>query len=200
MDRAEIQFLRIDFTQEKEKRILESAIKHFIRYGYRKTSIDEIVKDARVGKGMVYQYFNSKEDLFKKVAEIEHEIMFNELEKAIASEQNAEKRLVLYVVKKIQYTQDFFLERGSDPRILKELKGSYERMVPDYLREVAIIAEIIEIGIDNHVFKIDAVQQTAPLISTIIRQFEIRWNELQQKEAETEVAALFSILFKGLRS
>jgi AcrR family transcriptional regulator len=186
--------------QEKEKRILESAIKHFIRYGYRKTSIDEIVKDARVGKGMVYHYFTNKEDLFKKVAEIEHEIMFNELEKAVASEQNAEKRLVLYVFKKIQYTRDFFLERGSDPGILKELKDSYERMVPDYLREVAIIAEIIEIGIDNHVFKIDAVQQTASLISTIIRQFEIRWNELQQKEAETEVAALFDIIFKGLRA
>ncbi len=185
---------------EKEKRILESATNHFTRYGYRRTSIDEIIKEAKVGKGMVYNYFTNKEELFKKVAEIEHEIMFNQLKKQIAPESDPEKRLILYVCKKIKYTRDLFLARGSDPGILKELTDSYDQMVPDNRSEVAIIAEILETGIQNHAFEIDDIKQTACLISTILRQFKIRWNDQKKKEAETEVATLFEVIFKGIRN
>lgn len=185
---------------KKEKRILESATNHFTRYGYRRTSIDEIIKEAKVGKGMVYNYFTNKEELFKKVAEIEHEIMFNQLKKQIAPESDPEKRLILYVCKKIKYTRDFFLARGSDPGILKELKDSYDQMVPDNRSEVAIIAEILETGIQSRAFEIDDIKQTACLISTILRQFELRWNDMKKKEAETEVATLFEVIFKGIRN
>ena len=46
------------------ERILESAARVFGRHGYAKTSIDSVAAQAGVGKGTVYLYCKSKQDLF----------------------------------------------------------------------------------------------------------------------------------------
>ncbi len=47
----------------KRRRILEAATKLFIRHGYRKTSIEDVAKNASMAKGTVYLYFKTKADL-----------------------------------------------------------------------------------------------------------------------------------------
>ena len=53
--------------QEKRSRIIEAAASVFARKGYTGTLMADIAVDAGVGKGTVYQYFHSKEDLFFEV-------------------------------------------------------------------------------------------------------------------------------------
>src|SRR5690349_14979899 len=50
--------------QAKKDCILQAATKAFARFGFRKTSVDDIAKDAGVAKGTVYLACESKEDLF----------------------------------------------------------------------------------------------------------------------------------------
>ena len=47
--------------------ILRVANQLFSRFGFHKTSMDEIAKVARKAKGSLYYHFTSKEDLFKEV-------------------------------------------------------------------------------------------------------------------------------------
>ena len=49
----------------KQEIILKSGIGMFIEKGFAKTKVSDIAKDAGIGKGTVYEYFNSKDDLFK---------------------------------------------------------------------------------------------------------------------------------------
>ena len=51
----------------KKECILVEAAKAFARFGFRKASIDEIAKEAGVGKGTVYLAAESKEDLYYQV-------------------------------------------------------------------------------------------------------------------------------------
>jgi AcrR family transcriptional regulator len=53
---------------ETRRAILEAARKRFLHYGYKKTTIDEIAADAGVGKGTVYLYFGSKDDVLTTIA------------------------------------------------------------------------------------------------------------------------------------
>lgn len=48
---------------DKRQRILTAAIAHFARTGLAQARIADIATDAEVGKGTVYEYFRSKEDL-----------------------------------------------------------------------------------------------------------------------------------------
>ena len=55
-------------TEVKEK-IVQAAITTFSKYGYDKTRMDDIAKSAKLGKGTLYLYFKSKEELFYDISE-----------------------------------------------------------------------------------------------------------------------------------
>ncbi|MGD9302047.1 MAG: TetR/AcrR family transcriptional regulator [Desulfobacterales bacterium] len=48
----------------KKNRIIEAAARLFSRKGYAGASVSDIALNAAIGKGTVYEYFDSKEDLF----------------------------------------------------------------------------------------------------------------------------------------
>ena len=47
----------------KRRRILQAATEQIVRFGYRKTSVDDVARAAGVAKGTVYLYFKNKADL-----------------------------------------------------------------------------------------------------------------------------------------
>jgi len=55
-----------DFTgyELTHKNIVDSGIKHFLKYGYERSNLRKICKDAGVTTGAFYRHFQDKEDLF----------------------------------------------------------------------------------------------------------------------------------------
>lgn len=60
---------REDYRKEKKLRILEAAARVFARRGFFGTVVADIATEAGIGKGTIYEYFDSKEDLFFAVFE-----------------------------------------------------------------------------------------------------------------------------------
>ncbi len=56
-------------TSDKERRILDAAGSLFLRYGVKRTSIDDVAREAGIAKGTIYLYYASKERLFAAVAQ-----------------------------------------------------------------------------------------------------------------------------------
>ncbi|MFO7890203.1 MAG: TetR/AcrR family transcriptional regulator [bacterium] len=50
---------------KKKQQILEAAIEVFARKGFKETKISSIAENASIGKGTVYEYFKSKDELFQ---------------------------------------------------------------------------------------------------------------------------------------
>ncbi len=63
--RSEEQYKEIRI--EKVELIKETALELFAEGGYSTTSISNIAKKARISKGLMYNYFDSKEDLLKQI-------------------------------------------------------------------------------------------------------------------------------------
>jgi AcrR family transcriptional regulator len=59
------------FTEEERLRIRDSLIvagrKCFLKYGMKKTTVDDLVRLAGVARGSFYQFFNSKEALYLEI-------------------------------------------------------------------------------------------------------------------------------------
>jgi AcrR family transcriptional regulator len=51
---------------ERRRRVLDAALETFWRYGYRKTSMDEVARAADISRQGLYFYFGSKDDLFRE--------------------------------------------------------------------------------------------------------------------------------------
>ncbi len=63
---------------EKQERIINAALKEFAQKGYEKASTNEIVKEARISKGLLFHYFKTKKDLFLFLYDFCIEILLNE--------------------------------------------------------------------------------------------------------------------------
>lgn len=58
-----------NLNEEKQNRILAAALEEFAIAGYEKTSLDAIIHRAGISKGGLYEYIESKEDLFQYTLE-----------------------------------------------------------------------------------------------------------------------------------
>ena len=54
---------------EKQQRILKAALREFTEHSFAQASTNRIVKDAGIGKGMLFYYFKSKKDLYYYLAD-----------------------------------------------------------------------------------------------------------------------------------
>lgn len=52
--------------EEKKEKILVAAITLFAQKGFEKTTINDISKEAGIGKGTVYEYFQNKEEMINE--------------------------------------------------------------------------------------------------------------------------------------
>jgi AcrR family transcriptional regulator len=55
---------RSDVSEDRRAQIIEAALGSFLRQGYNKTTMDDIVTASGLSKGTLYWYFDSKDDLF----------------------------------------------------------------------------------------------------------------------------------------
>ena len=87
---------------DKRAIILAAARESFERFGYRRTVIDNVVREAGVAKGTFYLYFESKEELFLEVVKAMRAEIMQEYYERVAKETSA--------LGKIEATLRFSLE------------------------------------------------------------------------------------------
>jgi AcrR family transcriptional regulator len=56
-----------EMREEKKMLIMDTALEHFANSGYYSTTINHIAKHAGISKGLMYNYFESKEALLKAI-------------------------------------------------------------------------------------------------------------------------------------
>lgn len=56
-------------ADERRESILNCAKKLFSKNGYYQTHISDIIQEAKIARGTVYQYFNNKDDIFITLAD-----------------------------------------------------------------------------------------------------------------------------------
>src|SRR5260370_14749076 len=80
--------------REKKECILGAAVRAFARFGFKKTSVDQIAREAGVAKGTVYLAADTKEDLFYQAVHREVRAYTAELSKLIDPRVPADELLV----------------------------------------------------------------------------------------------------------
>lgn len=101
----------------KAETILDAAERLFVRYGYRKSSMDDVAREAGTAKGTVYLHYAGKEALFRALLERIGSTVLQTSNAAAAAEQPLAERL--FGVLNAFY--GYFYERFSESGHLQEL-------------------------------------------------------------------------------
>jgi AcrR family transcriptional regulator len=113
---------------DKRQRILEAARKRFRYYGVRKTTMQEVARDASVAVGTLYLYFKDKDDLL--VAGTEEYVTRHrqQAEAILASDASAADKLRRSVVDRFRASQ---ATRAGGHRHAAELLREVLRVRPE---------------------------------------------------------------------
>src|SRR6266705_922782 len=75
-----------DERKLREERILDAATTLLVRWGYRKTTIDDVAREAGGGKGTIYLHWKDKNDLFRAAIWRERQRYSEERQRRIAAD------------------------------------------------------------------------------------------------------------------
>ena len=190
----------IERQKDVREIIIEVASRIFARFGFKKTTMDEIAHAVHKGKSSIYHYFESKIEVFKAVVEKESQFLKEELAAAIIQENTPQKELRAYVMTRMH--------------ILNQLANFYSALQDEYfvhysfiekLREkhfqdeINMVKRILEGGVAKGIFRIEDLELTAFAIITSLRGFEYLWaTEQNLAKTEKSIDRLLDILFNGI--
>ncbi len=192
---------------KKKKEILEAGIQVFIKKGFHSATMEDIATCAGIGKGTVYEYFKSKEDIIFHTADILYEETVNSFLSIYWNEK-------LTAVQKIKSFLKFQINQSNQCTgmipiyfdIMSHSHSSYKKTYRDKIqtmfKELAkLISDILGQGKKNGEFRKDLdLTISAKLIISLLDGIYIhqglQYNpkELKQANKELEVMILKYII------
>ncbi len=186
--------------EEYRKKIINAAGKVFSRYGFKRTSMDEIAREVNMGKSSIYYYFSGKEDIFKAVIMYEANLMRNELTKAIKSVESPVEKMERYINVRMStfeslsnYYNAIFDKDLDHFDFIEKIKARYD---PE---ELAILRLIIYDGYRKGVFRVEGSEYTAMAVQTALKGLEVPlfWKK-REVDVLHRVKAVLDVLFHGI--
>jgi len=135
---------------DKKEVILDVARNRFDRFGVKKTTVDEIAKDAGISKKTLYEYFKNKEDIFVSVfireALVNRELILNSV--AHIDDPLETIRQVLRAAVEHHIHEGFMVKVLQDENGLYApfLKDKYRRQVEEEI--LAIFSDLLKKGVE----------------------------------------------------
>ena len=187
--------------EEIRETILNVAREIFSRYGFHKTTMDDIARANGKGKSSIYYYYKNKEEIFKAVVEKEVLVLKSKVLVAISTQQDSRERLKAYVMERM-HGLDGLLNLYS---VLKtEFLSHYdftEQIRKKYdMEEITIIKGILDEGVTKDEFNIEDTYLTAIAIFTAMKGLEIPLFIIntEQNHLEVRLDKILDVLFNGI--
>ncbi|WP_310199007.1 TetR/AcrR family transcriptional regulator [Neobacillus niacini] len=185
---------------DRKKLIIEAAAKSFSLYGYKATTMDQVAKLANVGKGTIYTFFKTKEELFDEI--ITSLIVDIRLEVEAAMDDSASilenVHTVLVRVHEFRETHQLTIkliqeERDMGTQIVVEAMQRVEESIVQYMKV------IIQKAIDKGEIKACDPEVTAFVMLKMYFSLVVDWQRNHPPLDKEEISKLFELyLLKGL--
>ncbi len=181
--------------------IIEAARELFAKYGYKKTTMEDIAHALRKGKSSLYYYFKNKEEIFQAVIELEKDILFTELNKVVDSDLSPKEKFKEYVITRMKTIH--MLENYM--KVLKDdALGVYDFF--DKLRgkgedeEAALLTRMLEEGLKDDSFQVKNVNMAAVAIAIALKGLEGPLFQAMDNfdDFKVQIDNILTILFFGI--
>jgi AcrR family transcriptional regulator len=185
----------------KKECILLEAARAFARFGFKKASIDDIAKEAGVGKGTVYLAAESKEDLFYQVLHREMRAWQAECARSIDPRVPAD-----HLLEKLLGASTTYLDKH--PLVRDLLFGETARTLPnwrarfDELRATGRtnLSEVLRIGIRQGLFRDDLDVDGVALVLQDFHYSALHTYDANDADFSRRASIGIDLVLNGLRA
>jgi len=189
-----------DIKERREEQIYKAALKVFSKDGYYKADMDLIAQKAKIGKGTVYRYFESKKNLFISLVEWG----LNQLKDEILTSIEGIDDVIERINTALEVYFNFYKNHKGFYRILIYEKYNFmdeiaRKFKEKYFAHLHIIENVFQTGIEKGIFKNIDTRSTAIALIGMTDALLFKWLfENKSSCFDDELAALKEIFFKGI--
>ena len=189
---------------DKRTRIINAALTVFSRDGFQNAKIEDIARTADIGKGTLYEYFSSKDELFFEVFAAFKESVL--LKYWIVLDDGGDPLSRLKMIAKIcakicadEKTEMKFLAQFSIECLSREEGNKLSKLLNEYNEEIdALISGIIKEGIEKGVLKPLDVEILSKNFADTLFGMYMRYQLSGDKvNLQASSQSLFDIFLKG---
>ncbi|RZT15499.1 TetR/AcrR family transcriptional regulator [Fictibacillus sp. BK138] len=147
-----------DYKNKKKELLLQSALKCFGEKGFQAATMDDIVSYSKTSKGLIYNYFKSKDDLYITLMEERTRNSINHFEEKFKTLETAKGKIhALFEVflnvsltkerqEQINVQIEFWLNSGRQENLRKIMLDRYKNQY------IKLLVEIIKEGLESGEF------------------------------------------------
>ena len=186
--------------EEIRATIVEAARDIFSRYGYKKTTLDDIASSLHRVKSSLYYYFKNKEDLFRAVIEYEASRAIKASHDAVDQETTPEAKMRTYfntMLLFINETRSYY-KLLMQEEIFEVLSFAEEAKKKHEKESTQFLASILQEGIKDGTFTIHGIEGA---VGALKFMFDGLMNAcVDGSLTEKKLDALLNILFNGIKT
>ncbi|MDD2387339.1 MAG: TetR/AcrR family transcriptional regulator [Bacteroidales bacterium] len=160
-----------DITREN---IINAASLAFSKFGYKKTSLDDIAALTNVSKTGLYYYFKNKEEVFNEVIKKEAKRMQESLIDVVSQETKPIDKIIAFINERMDFLaqiSNYYSALRHD--LLEQLDTINKNRLEFYKIELQVLTKILEEGNFIKDFSVENVDETAKTILLILISLEI---------------------------
>lgn len=147
---------------KKKEQILKAASESFSRFGFEKTTLDDIGRAAKLNKASLYYYFKNKEEIFMQVILSESETYIAGLQEKVMKFSTCEEKIQSYLSERLKYHREVVNLHQLSLELVQQIQPIFDNLYTIILeKEVAFIAKILAEGNANQEIKAIDTQQVA---------------------------------------
>jgi len=197
--------------EDNKAKIKEAASKVFARYGYDKTTLEDIGKAVNLNKTSLYYYYKNKETLFTEIILGESELYMAQLQQKASKKKSTEDKIVHYLLERIRYYHQVVNLHQLSIEALQLVEPMFHALYQDVLlRELKFLSEILEKGVKEGTYQkgTDVGRVAAHLLALedslkqrTIQSSGVRFAaEVDYSKVEEELKFIIPIILKGIQS
>lgn len=192
--------------QLRRSEILNTAEKIFASKGFYTTTMAEISDASGFAIGTLYQFFDSKENLYTTMICEKLDMMYSGIREEVSGAENAINKIetliesyFTFVENNIDFCNLFIRGEGIVPS--EEKTKLREKVIKDYLNHMDFIEDIIRLGMDSKSLRVLDSRITAFTLFGIIRAQIVGWMlENHGYPLRDKVECVLQIFLRGVGS
>ena len=196
---------RVAPGESRRELILDAADRLLAHFGYKKMTVEDIAREAGIGKGTVYLHFASKEEVVLSHVDRIVRPLFAELDAIAAQNLSAANRLRKMLIRRVMLRFDAATPFSvSLSEVLSDLRaGVVERRQRHFVQEAKALAAVLQEGQRLREFRVHKAPATARVLiaaTNSLLPFSLSTAELgKRREVEATAAGIADLLIAGLR-
>ncbi|NWJ50921.1 MAG: TetR/AcrR family transcriptional regulator [Bacteroidetes bacterium] len=192
--------IRLKTKDETREDFVDICRDIFTKYGYHKTTIDDISLAVGKGKSTLYYYFTGKDEMYKAVIELELSELKKKLLREVEKTNDPQSKIKAYILTRMDSISQYKVLYSAIKEQSKSRFAESDNIHHVFkIQEIQILTKILEEGVQEGYFTIQEPEFAAIGLIAAIRGIELKlFSNIRKPGFDQTLDNLIEIVLYGV--